>query len=426
MTVLINWITVALSTIILGASIHKIAKGRFVMLHFITIVFYLMQVVPLIVDNIIGVDISLKKYPKMYTAMTDDTVAYIYCAFVIITLLVLYCFANRSLKNSNTVNFPVVEFNVSIYVKMILFFGMFLPILAVLQSPDPSIYLKFSYFYMNSYNSSSSEYLYHTSTITLVNYIAFASAMLSYLFKRKNAMSIEIYLAILLYVWIDGKRALLTFSLIGILIIDLLKKKYRSRAIVYFQKVIFFAVLIIGYFILYSSVTGKGSDETFYVQYSTYYGRMSNVKTAIYDVLNTNSILDYKGQTLLYNLLFFVPRVFWPGKPAMYCKYFTAYVYNRSSSLFLPWNLQVNVWSEFISNCGLWGIILAIALIIIVSRISEKSGDFFQYMFGTLFISFYCMFGFETLTLISYIIWLFCMARGFIFGKPIKSGGIRK
>ena len=105
----------------------------------------------------------------------------------------------------------------------------------------------------------------------------------------------------------------------------------------------------------------------------------------------------------------------------MYCKYFTAYTMGLDNTDFLPWNLQVNIWTEFLSNFGILGIMIAILFICIVTKISEKSGNILIYLFGTIFIMFYLAFGFETFTLIAYIAWLV----GIMFQNFTKGFGIK-
>lgn len=73
----------------------------------------------------------------------------------------------------------------------------------------------------------------------------------------------------------------------------------------------------------------------------------------------------------------------------------------------MAWNLQVNIWTEFISNFGMIiGIILSLVLVKAVVNISEKSDHILVFLLGMVFIMFYFMFGFETLALMAYSGWI--------------------
>ena len=118
-------------------------------------------------------------------------------------------------------------------------------------------------------------------------------------------------------------------------------------------------------------------------------------------------MLQYPCQTLLYNLLFFIPRVLWEGKPYPYYKYFTSYVYYGVSNKVVPnMQFQVNIWSEFISNRGISGYVAALYLVIWIVKKSEKSSN-----------SIIMLSGFEHIIQITYVVWAVSSIWTFIRSK---------
>lgn len=172
------------------------------------------------------------------------------------------------------------------------------------------------------------------------------------------------------------------------------------------------------YYLFYNDKTGKSNFADDYLLYATYFSRMSNVKVSIYDLLNQGKMLQYPCQTLLYNLLFFIPRVLWEGKPYPYYKYFTSYVYYGVSNKVVPnMQFQVNIWSEFISNMGIFGYVAALYLVIWIVKKSEKSSNSIIMLSGTVFAFLYMMYGFEHIIQITYVVWAVSSIWTFIRSK---------
>ena len=64
-----------------------------------------------------------------------------------------------------------------------------------------------------------------------------------------------------MFTWIDGKRALLIFSLVGIVIIDIIKHNFDIK------KTIVLGMIAIVYFGVYVKITGKGRRRLFAEQH---------------------------------------------------------------------------------------------------------------------------------------------------------------
>lgn len=420
MVVIVDLCVFLISTYIALRAVTKIYHGRYSMLHFCVLIFFAMQVLPIFVSLFGKLDKIQLYYEYMYYAMIDDSVAYIYDLFAIAGMLILSYNADKLSKYSNVSVLSNFKLGAKRqYIVAMAAICMVLPLFGIILAPHPQVYLKFSYFYMNEYSNTGVDYLYHRTIMKILTYISFAGMMVFYYLAKRNK-KLYTYLVLILVTWVNGKRTLMVFMIAGILVIDFLKwdkhsRRYINRLI---WKAIFFGIIIVGYYLFYNDKTGKSNFADDYLLYATYFSRMSNVKVSIYDLLNQGKMLQYPCQTLLYNLLFFIPRVLWEGKPYPYYKYFTSYVYYGVSNKVVPnMQFQVNIWSEFISNMGIFGYVAALYLVIWIVKKSEKSSNSIIMLSGTVFAFLYMMYGFEHIIQITYVVWAVSSIWTFIRSK---------
>lgn len=418
--VIVDLCVFLISTYIALRAVTKIYHGRYSMLHFCVLIFYAMQVLPIFVSLFGKLDKIQLYYEYMYYAMIDDSVAYIYDLFAITGMLILSYNADKLSKYSNVSVLSNFKLGAKRqYIVAMAAICMVLPLFGIILAPHPQVYLKFSYFYMNEYSNTGVDYLYHRTIMKILTYISFAGMMVFYYLAKRNK-KLYTYLVLILVTWVNGKRTLMVFMIAGILVIDFLKwdkhsRRYINRLI---WKAIFFGIIFVGYYLFYNDKTGKSNFADDYLLYATYFSRMSNVKVSIYDLLNQGKMLQYPCQTLLYNLLFFIPRVLWEGKPYPYYKYFTSYVYYGVSNKVVPnMQFQVNIWSEFISNMGIFGYVAALYLVIWIVKKSEKSSNSIIMLSGTVFAFLYMMYGFENIIQITYVVWAVSSIGTFIRSK---------
>ena len=400
----LNLFTFCFGTFVTVATIKRFLRGTYSILHILVLVFYIMQIVPIVVDEYNNMDVYKYLSPFLYKARIDETVALTYDLFCAITVFVLKIMGDINARYTNIFVFD----GWSKYRTPILFvsyLALFLPLLGCLLAPKPSIYLQFSYFYMHKISMINPLRIYHTTVLGIFDMIAFLALIVIYYFKQNKTTNIIIALAIFLLVWIDGKRALFVFLLIGILAIDYFKVS-SGQLNSFIKKSCFLLVVIVSYFLLYSYVTNKISNDEF-TTYSEYFARSGQVKLAIYNRLHGNKMLEYDGQSLLYNLLFYVPRSYWPDKPFGFYNYYTAYAFSGIGTPFIKgFNYQVNLWSEFLANNGVLGYFMALLFVWKISESIDFTSDVVTKMLGSIFILLYFMFGFELILRVLFIIYL--------------------
>ena len=405
---------------------RHLAFGDYNMLHVCIVVFFAMQVLPIAVGWFGDLDAIRTYYPYMFKAMTDAATGIVYDLFVIVTMALLYWFSCRFPKH-RPLSISDWASRVKAYRGLTVLIGMltvFPIIIGVLLAPDPSIYLKFSYFNMNLDIKSGDAFVYDNGIMLILTYISFFSTLVSY-YGSDSKVKVQYAIPVLLITWINGKRTLLLFLLIGFIIIDYLKWDRKDRVYIRAlgRKALVFLAIYVAYYVVYNLITQKANFADDSLLYTVYFSRLCNVKVAIYDLLYTNTMLDYPMQTILYNLLFFVPRDFWPGKPYGYYPYFTSYVFSGVGwNTITGYGFQVNIWSEFISNAGIVGLFLAVAFVIVVIYIAQKSRSVVVYISGTAFIILYFTYGFEHIVQMLWLLFIASMLTSWFFGI---SGDVR-
>lgn len=399
MNILLKIFTIIVSTILFCKVIYKyILKNNYNILHFIYILFYVVQTLPIVQVFIFGIDDDIMRYGITYEALLDKQTDVVYSMFVIITSILIYVFANKINKIKKKIDILEIKEKIKktfIFrnknFKIIIFFGMFITIPFVFFAPNIKVYTNFAYFYRNdNYSFLTNEYMYHHTVIKRLNTIALVCSALFYMINNKKENNIFIIISAILFTWINQKRTMILFFFLGILFIDLFIRNIEKKKFI--KKAIIFLLIEIIYFIVYRNITGKGTNHTFSWLYTFYFSRMANVKVSIYDMFISRNMLSFTGQSFLADIFWFVPRVIWSSKPYPYDNYYTAFVYGKN--LFeISWDFQVNMWCEFFSNFALLGPFMGIFFIYYIAKKVETTSNIFVYLFGSFFIILYSVFG---------------------------------
>lgn len=406
--VILDTLTIIICLVFCAKSVKQIKYGSINVYDLLQFVFFCVNVFPLLTDYLFQ-DQLKGLLDKIYNAMTDATVSVVYDIIVICISYVLHTLSNRYriadesyLKSVETIKLNKILISATIIVAI-------LPLISIMFSPDISVYFKFAYFYSTARNSLSINRIYHDTVVNLfINYSMVA--ILLYYFSQNRKQWI-VYMLTFINLWISQKRAFIFFVFGGIIFYDLLSQKYANDIKCFFKKTIILLLVATSYFIVYSNNTIKQVDDDAYTTYVMYATRHYCMKTAIYDVLNENQILDSTGQTMWFDFFFFIPRTYWPEKPVMYQRYFTNYVFDRDMSNQVDWvNLLVNIWTEYISNFGIiLGPFIALIFIWCITRLSAKNR--ITYLTVSAFLAMYFVFGFEPVVMLFYLIWVFALLK---------------
>jgi hypothetical protein len=183
-------------------------------------------------------------------------------------------------------------------------------------------------------------------------YVSAVIVILNRYIKCKNTKIMQYFLIVMITL-VNGKRTF-TMMLIGVLIIIGYTQELNGTI----RKTVFVAFVAGVYFIIYGYVTGKVNyNPSWYSTISEYFFRAEHTRLAIFSCLHPDAvrILSYPGQTILYDLFYYIPRTLWIDKPYPYPIYYFAAVMQLGEIVNSDWRFQTSCWPELISNFGIIG-----------------------------------------------------------------------
>ncbi|ERK32244.1 O-antigen polymerase [Clostridium intestinale] len=346
-----------------------LGKGnKFSYFHIIFYVFEIFFVIPIILNLLLG-QMDIKSLGYMFIA-NDKQVDLIYDIFTLLESIVFYLQIKKHNKRNERLNLDFIleiknaldKFNVNIIMFLVLIVGTLTPLFAALISPNPSLYFyNFAAFYRREIFTSIESLDFHNSTMRTALYIAFLSISILWLLCKKNRGIIKIYLSamIVTLTLFSGKRTLGLLLVALVTVIELIYYKKKNQI----GTILFSGIIMAGYFIFYQMIVRKtvgGGVSSAYEMYVIYFSRALDMKFVIYSILHSDTIqiLDFTGQSYLFNLLFFIPRSIWINKPYPYGVYYTAAWTGQLESN-ITYRYTVSYFGEAAANFGWVGVIFA-------------------------------------------------------------------
>ncbi|MDM0474740.1 O-antigen polymerase [Clostridium perfringens] len=372
---------IILVTISIITTSNIILKKRYCLFTFIFFVYEVLYVLPIVFYWILGMP-DYKHYIGYNMAVNDEITDIVYCILISIGILIFYFYLMKK-KNidGNAKIFPEIKLNKFIkknrrVIILLLMFCSMLPLLGIILSPNPKIYLTTLGYFSSPYNyPSQNELLYRESTSFIIS-IALPSLIAIKFLSENILVRLFSVFCIIFFVLFEGKRTSFAFLMFALVFIDIYKSynnKNKSRII---SRLMIISLIVLGYFYIYGTISGKNEINSISVidTFRQYFFRDADLKLAIYWRINPKNyyLLDYNGQSLLYNILFFIKREFWINKPWPYDVYATCGALGLGNFVYFNWNVQVNWLSELVANLGIIGFFLGIYSYIILDMKTTK------------------------------------------------------
>jgi uncharacterized membrane protein YvlD (DUF360 family) len=241
---------------------------------------------------------------------------------------------------------------------------LLLPV-SLLLAPRPELFLEYATALRDP--TAQGSVLYYL-VIALVAVLAIIAAVLVLVARSTRPIERVFALPLLaLAVWTHGKRS--SVALGALLLLYLLWMRGSLRGTRFIAVALSVAVGLGVFSYLYQTrvrdvrVEEQGlrsrQASRFYVNLRIDYGRDAVIKQAIYGELHPErlTILDHRGQSLVFYGLFWVPRSVWPGKPFPYAVYVTAAMM-RAPVRDYRWGITTSVLDEAIANFGWLGMLI--------------------------------------------------------------------
>lgn len=191
--------------------------------------------------------------------------------------------------------------------------------------------------------------------------------------KKENILSIFL---MVVTIYLRGSRAIIANVMVMGVFALLLSDKINFKKA--FKVLILLIPIFIGGFYAYHLFL-RDATESFYSYYSIDFSRDYTTIFSIYAQQHGIKILEYAGQSILFCLLFWLPRSIFSWKPYPFPTYITLSLlgYDIKDATYLTLRTTTNIFSESITNFGLvFGtlfIIVTLTIVIFLANKSEKS-----------------------------------------------------
>lgn len=376
MNIVFDWIMIIISTIIVYKAYKNIIYVKNASIaNYIIAILYVFCVLPIILNYFIGIPSysTVYWYKPFIEVMKNSIVNIIYDIYIFLTIIILYVlFASRmpniELKRENTLT-SLFSNN-----KIIALVLIFLPLIIILLTGTLKNYA--------TYNISSSRGFSEnagTSLVTpalLVSMITFFSVFFKENFNFKKIIISLIYFTCI--VWISGKRFMIANILVLIIFYSVnsnLSEKTRKKMFKMLPLLGVFLIIFSGFYLIAIRPLSDTSFKSVYEMLRVDFGRDDVIKYVINEeIINNKKILEYRGETFISLLLFFVPRKIWPTKPYPHYMYLTASILGLSIYQ-LPAGTTPSLLEMTICNFGGLGFPLGIIVLCILTHLIDKCKD---------------------------------------------------
>ncbi len=409
MTILINILVLLISIYVLIRAFRNSGVNT---LYLCLIIFDASYIFPLLIELFLGRAYTNTGYRIFQTVQHDVLTNVFFYLFLLLIQFIFYMgtkkqerLSQQSIRDQykeQRYNFCVSRNHVIImFIAVVMCISL---ILAWLCAPDPLEY--FTHFgQINSeVRNLTKQIVYHNNVLSKFERIAVIGCILLKYGDLNNRGAGRLFRIIIVFfvMVVDGKRTLPFFLILLLLFMDLINSENVKKSII---EVFSAVAAILVFFIAYSFSSGKYYyDTNWYSVMTEYFFKGVAVKTAIYSRLNRGfRILDYSGQTIIFDLFYFIPRTIWPSKPVTYPVYYTAAVTGYTD---LSWRMQPGCYSEWIANLGLLGAVLCPILISFFCKHNEKLNSVAIKFLGIFFIVIIQVYEYADILKVLFAIWL--------------------
>lgn len=377
---LLNWLTFAWLLILTIASIRQIVKGQRHSVYWVIPVLFLFCGLPLLLDETIG-HLNYNNEPGFALASADELTNILYCLYIAV-VPVIWLWVGKSKVNSSypmsirTIpdGFAMEVEQLNVIHRVVLFAMLVCPLLMVLFSSYSTEYLTF-------YETARFTNVFEPirSYISIACFLAIMAGCYllakspPLIYGRWPSSKSVILLApwMLIAVWINGKRG--AVAVLAFLLILALRHRGVLRGLKTYILLASSLIIVLTFSVFYQFHSER-LDTTLYENARIDFGRDHTIKMTIFAELHpeTMRILEYRGQSILFNLIAFIPRKLWPEKPLLYAQYFT-------SAMFLvepqPWDWGMTTcWlEEAIANFSWLGMLIGPLLMGIIFRAGDST-----------------------------------------------------
>lgn len=351
----------------------RITKGDRHVVIFPIMIFYAFFALPVALDLIAG-EPKYVFFPGLQQARDDEVASVVYNVYLILIPTIMWWVGRAHALGRRT---QIAANMISgTWMTRVFYIVLLAPLIVLARAPQPALYAQYGAALHASFYGSREVQQYH-GIITFASFLSVLGAFALLLSRPRLTPSfvVAIAVAMLPAVWLQGKRALVALALFVVLYAIWQRRLVRPRQMV--ATIVVALVSLTVYSALYQSAMREhGAADIRYDSWRLDYGRDGVGKLAIFCELHPESgqILEYRGQSLLFDLALLIPRDLWPDKPWSYPTYVTFAALGAPVSS-INWGLTTSWLDELIANCGWLGMIIAPLSLGLLCRIGDALND---------------------------------------------------
>lgn len=360
-----------------GCSLRQLALRNYHPLHLAQLCHCGFTLAPLFLEAALGPP-TYKIFIFMRQVNESAETWVIYYLYVLATSFLFWYYSKsndaRSLSVDNAAAFARSGAFRSWHVEKMMYAGLAFPVVFALLSPAPSSWLKYGTILGLQGTSANEGYV---NTLYASTYVAILAAASLIVLKRPRYFHLA---AIIVFssaaMWVNGKRNILLLGVVSLLTALRISSLMTKRVFIGVLTVAGVAFAVYSQWYQSSYRPTLAARDTSYEMLRMDYGRDSDIRMAIFAELHSGDvkILEYRGQTLLFDMLFFIPRSLWAEKPRPYYHYIT------STALMEPpqirtWGITTTILGEVIANLGWPGLLAGPYLIIVIAQFGYRLRD---------------------------------------------------
>jgi hypothetical protein len=367
---ILEFITAIWTTAWAVVALRRLLTGVRASIVLVSLIFYGFYSLPLIADLLLGLP-DYSHQPLFYDASRDALVRVLYCIFIS-SIQPLWL-----RKRPASEILLVARADQSKSFQGLLLLGALTPILLLFIAPQPELYLQYGFIIGDNVPLPALVFHEIMSAATMFA-VLFMGAFIAFA-ERPRAALVTISPLIAASVWLNGKRNILALAMVIVLVALWYRGELKKKNLI---KALSISVLLLAAFSYeyQSTLRGKSptssSREELQDDIRGDYSRDSRLKMAFYAQLNPTKaqILEYPGQSFLFDFTFWVPRTVWPSKPYPYAVYFTPAMLGLKTSV-LGWGMTTSILDECIANFGWVGLLLGPLFMSFICRLGDSCND---------------------------------------------------
>lgn len=395
----------------IGLNIYFLIKGyRHSILYLYPILFWF-NILPSLIHVFAGIP-DYSYWVNISLSANDIVANMIYKIFIIIVSLVMWVpyllDKTKTKEEKKYVNEKMANY---------MLFLQVLPLVYIILTPK----------YWGNFTAYGARYL-DDSIPEIPNYLLSLSSLAfgfywlnnDFKFVKRNIISV---ILLIIAIYLRGSRAIIMNSAIIFCYAILISGKVSFKRIFPFLLVgcIVSLVFLYSYHLLF-----RTSDQSFYTYYSIDLSRDYSVIYSIYSQINDIQILAYPLQGFIFCVLFWLPRALAPWKPYPYSSYLSASLLGRSIEDVpaLGVRTTTNIFSQVVSDCGIFlGILFSALLMYVLCRIIDRSNSI-NLKYFLLYISFELLtmdFAYWAIEIVLFLVYILIIKLYKKYGNQIQS-----